>query len=118
MKEERLLQLIASSKVLEVVTITHKELLEIAECRIQVKTFYPDIVDRYLGYLKNSPELGTGKTKTSHLIWMLESIRDNSEMSLTKKHRWLGYIQGIMVSHGILDVVEERDSTREIFRGL
>lgn len=118
MKEERLLELLASSKVLEVVTISHKELLDVAECRIQVKTFYPDIIDRYLGYLKNVPAFGEDKLSSSHLIWMLESLRDNTEMSLTKKHRWLGYVQGIMTAVGLITVDEERDNTREIFRGL
>ena len=50
-----------------------------------------------------------------HLFWMLEEIEYNEEQSLTKKHRWLGYIQGILIAFEILDVDEERNITRPLF---
>ena len=52
-----------------------------------------------------------------HLFWMLEEIEYNEEQSLTKKHRWLGYIQGILIAFGILDVDEERNITRPLLNG-
>ena len=52
-----------------------------------------------------------------HLQWMLDQVRTDKTQSITKKHRWLGYVQGIMTAHGIIDVDIERDSTRSIFNG-
>ena len=48
---------------------------------------------------------------------MLEEIEYNEEQSLTKKHRWLGYIQGILIAFNILDVDEERNITRPLLNG-
>ena len=57
------------------------------------------------------------ETNPVHLIWMLQQIKDNSEMSQTKRHRWLGYIQGVLVMKGVFSVEEERGYTRPIFNG-
>ena len=57
------------------------------------------------------------ETNPVHLIWMLQQIKDNSEMSQTKRHRWLGYIQGVLVMKGVFNVEEEREYTRPIFNG-
>ena len=48
---------------------------------------------------------------------MLQQIKDDSEMSQTKRHRWLGYIQGVLVMKGVFSVEEEREYTRPIFNG-
>lgn len=39
-----------------------------------------------------------------HLLWMLDMI-DNELDDDLKCHRWLGYIQGILVSQDIIDVM-------------
>lgn len=57
------------------------------------------------------------ETNPVHLIWMLQQIKDNPEMSQTKRHRWLGYIQGVLVMKGVFSVEEEREYTRPIFNG-
>ena len=57
------------------------------------------------------------ETNPVHLIWMLQQIKDNPEMSQTKRHRWLGYIQGVLVMKGVFNVEEEREYTRPIFNG-
>lgn len=57
------------------------------------------------------------ETNDIHLIWMLRQIRYNEEQSLTKKHRWLGFVQGVMTCKGYLTVLEERDLTRPILDG-
>lgn len=59
---------------------------------------------------EESPET---PTRPSHLLWMLERL-ERGEMGDLKTHRWLGYIQGVMVSEGLLNVQEERDLTRPI----
>lgn len=57
------------------------------------------------------------ETNDIHLLWMLDEILINPSQSLTKKHRWLGYIQGIMTIKGYINVLEERELTRNIFNG-
>lgn len=58
------------------------------------------------------------ETNPIHLIWMLQQIKDDSEMSQTKRHRWLGYIQGVLVMKGVFSVEEEREYTHPIFNGI
>lgn len=48
------------------------------------------------------PEPGN-KTDASHLLWMLEKIL-SKEMSSDKTNRWIGYVQGVLVSYGVTDV--------------
>ncbi|ATS94025.1 hypothetical protein P13BB106kb_p041 [Pectobacterium phage DU_PP_V] len=85
--------------------------------------FYPEIINRYIGVLKeNSIFLQPTPSPDypfleEHLYWMLLELLDNPEQSLTKKHRWLGFVQGVMAYKGYLDVQEERDLTRGIFLG-
>lgn len=57
------------------------------------------------------------ETNPIHLIWMLKQIAEDKSMSLTKRHRWLGYIQGILVMKGSFTVEEEREYTRPMFNG-
>lgn len=57
------------------------------------------------------------ETNPIHLLWMLDQIQNNEEQSITKKHRWLGYIQGVLVCSNVFSVVEERDYTRSILNG-
>lgn len=57
------------------------------------------------------------ETSEFHLLWMLNEIFFNKEQSLTKKHRWIGYIQAILVSKGYTTVMEEREATRDILSG-
>lgn len=57
------------------------------------------------------------QTSDKHLLWMLYQIKFNVDQSLTKKHRWLGFIQGIMTSRGYINVNEERNLTRDILNG-
>ena len=52
-----------------------------------------------------------------HLFFFFYEIEYNEEQSLTKKHRWLGYIQGILIAFDILDVDEERNVTRPLLNG-
>lgn len=56
-------------------------------------------------------------TTREHLLWMLNEIENNKEQSLTKKHRWLGYVQGIIIAEKLTTVSEEREFTRPLFDG-
>lgn len=55
-----------------------------------------------------------------HLIKMLETIEAGvlSGSQYGKWMRWLGYVQGIMVSYGLLDVTKERDRSRKLLSRL
>lgn len=58
------------------------------------------------------------ETEDYHLLWMLQELLHNKEQSETKKHRWLGFIQGVIITKGYTTVLEERIVTRDIFNGI
>ena len=57
------------------------------------------------------------ETNDIHLLWMLHELTNNTEQSETKKHRWLGYVQGVMTVKSYITVLEEREFTRSILNG-
>lgn len=80
--------------------------------------FYPELLSRYQNMLLDSEGFYINEfDNTEHLLWMINELRTNQEQSLTKKHRWLGYIQHAIISAGLTDVMTERDYTRQIFKG-
>lgn len=79
--------------------------------------FYNELRQEYFDLLNSVPiENSSEPLAKTHLAWMLAKLSDD-DMSETKKHRWLGYIQGCMVFYGLLNVNEERNNTRHIFNG-
>lgn len=42
-----------------------------------------------------------------HLLWMCDRVKAG-DMSITKSNRWIGYIQGVMITRGFSTVLEER----------
>lgn len=79
--------------------------------------FYNDLRQRYYEMLNTVPVSNSEHpTDDSHLAWMLTEL-SRDDMTETKKHRWLGYIQGCMTMKGYLVVNEERNATRPIFNG-
>jgi len=64
--------------------------------------------------VKDSPE---DPTNINHLYWMTCQVHSDKLSSETKCHRWLGYVQGVLVMKGLLDVDKERNFTRNIFNG-
>lgn len=81
------------------------------------------VCERYVGLINASQdhlkaEMDEGNpTSLQHLLWMLLMIKNDPGMSITKRHRWLGYIQGVLVCRGLINVAEERDITRPLFNG-
>jgi len=57
----------------------------------------------------------------NHLLWMcdecMRTILTEERWTIDKYNRWLGFVQGVLASKGVIDVNEERDITREWFRG-
>ena len=79
--------------------------------------FYPELRQRYFDLLNCAPIENSNEALTdSHLAWMLTEL-SNPDMSETKKHRWLGYIQGVMATKTHIVVNDERDATRDVFKG-
>lgn len=79
--------------------------------------FYPELRQRYYDLLNVDPvENPETPFNDSHLAWMLTEL-SKTTMSETKKHRWLGYIQGVMATKSHIVVNEERDATRDVFKG-
>ena len=57
-------------------------------------------------------------TDHEHLIWMLVQIQEDESQELTKKHRWLGFVQGVLCYYcGYTTVEDERNFTRDVFAG-
>lgn len=49
-----------------------------------------------------------------YLIWMIEQIILHPEWEIDKAHRWVGYIQGVMVARGYVTVDDERERVRNL----
>lgn len=77
-----------------------------------------DILNRYDDFLakktkKVEVESEPGYTY-KHLRWMIDQIRTGVVQG-EKSHRWLGFIQGILIREDHFKVNEERDFTRPYF---
>ena len=89
-----------------------------AECTSIIER-YVSIITQEAGWqdiIKIEPTEGD-ETNDIHLIWMLTELLCNEEQSYSKKHRWLGYIQGVMTAKGYINVLEERELTRSFLNG-
>ena len=85
---------------------------------------HEDIINRYkttlLAAIMNNawrdatPRGEKPSTSNHHLYWMLEQM--NTFEDAHKAHRWLGYVQGVMVMKGYINVEEEREFTRGYFK--
>ena len=70
----------------------------------------------------NHTEIDAGDpTHPEHLLWMCNfcaaRVRDDGHgMNVSKYSRWLGFIQGCLISSGRTTVEAERDRTRPWFK--
>lgn len=83
------------------------------------KAFYPTILNRYRSLIKEKSSAlpTTPYLNAEHLLGMLDTIEKDLLQRQSKKHRWLGYIQGILCAYDLTTVDAERDFTRKIFNG-
>lgn len=77
---------------------------------------YKSILKRLNSKLTSEPDI-QDQLSDNHLFWMLTVIENDNTQSETKKHRWLGYVQGILISKGYTTVYDEREVTRSILNG-
>lgn len=89
-------------------------------------------VDRYIAMLEakgvkpDNCTLDESKDPTSlpHILWMCKELKTKivpytgTGFSVDKYSRWLGFIQGILISKGLTTVKSERDVTRGWFTDL
>lgn len=84
--------------------------------------YYAGELRRYGAMPVNNTEIENGDpTSLDHLLWMCEycepMVRDDGMgMAVDKYSRWLGFVQGCMIMHGLTTVAAERDRTRPWFK--
>ena len=76
--------------------------------------------------LQSNPELSTSvipiqrcegdETNDIHLLWMINEIKTSEKMGLTKCHRWIGYVQGVLIMKGYTNVTEQKEATRDWYK--
>ena len=78
-----------------------------------------DVLDRYDAFLSNKTKkiecVPVPGYTYPHLRWMISQIRDGT-VTGEKSHRWLGFIQGVLIREDHFRVNEERDFTRPYFK--
>lgn len=83
--------------------------------------YYAQVLRKHVAKAVNHAEMqGGDPTSLEHLLWMCEHcepmVRDDGQgMAVDKYSRWLGYVQGCMIMHGLTTVEEERNRTRPWF---
>lgn len=90
-----------------------------------VKAFehYKEMLERKGYKPKNHTEIQNGNpTHPEHLLWMcihcIPQVRDDGMgYPVSKYSRWLGFIQGCLISQGFTTVERERNRTRPWFKG-
>jgi hypothetical protein len=74
------------------------------------------IFERYVNLLSQySGDRIDSATDLGHLLKMCQEGIENTTMLDDKASRWLGYVQGVLASKGLIDVDEERRFTRPLF---
>ena len=77
------------------------------------------MAQRYMGMIAGAgPDPHEDNDRLAHhnLMWMCDQIEQNAcQWPDDKTGRWLGFIQGILASQGIIDVDVERDVSRPLF---
>ena len=77
---------------------------------------YDDILAKLSPAVREEPDPGTSP---AHLRWMIRVLQGyaaspaGGRLTPLKMHRWLGFIQGTMIAHGVLSVPQERELTRQ-----
>ena len=56
------------------------------------------------------------ETSFVHLRWMADHLLNNiDDFPTDKTSRWIGFIQGVLVTKGVFNAKSERDRTRPLF---
>lgn len=58
---------------------------------------------------------GMRTVSQEHLLWMADQIYENSDTwPATKLHRWVGFMQGVMVAYALTTIDKESSTVRKI----
>lgn len=97
----------------------------VKECNEKVKSMGDAvrlICDLYRGYCPNKDNDALvcvtmpKEMQLSYIGWMLDQMRENADIwPVDKLNRWVGYVQAVLMFHGLTTVEEERKRTRPIF---
>lgn len=100
----------------EVLQPLHKQVKELEDeaeyhqARCIVQQYAGLLKERLWEYRATDTENTGSNTSVYHLIKMCEQVIDHTgyvpkEWSVTKLHRWVGYIQGVMTTRGLRESV-------------
>lgn len=73
--------------------------------------------NRYLSKLDSSIQviIHIDPKDIDYLKKMCTTMIKENEVPIDKKARWLGFIQGVLFSNGIIQISEEREFSRKLF---
>src|SRR5690606_17443126 len=57
-------------------------------------------------------------TSLKHLRWMIREIPELEKTDVLKAHRWIAFVQTVLIMSGFTNVQKERDFTRPYFKNL
>lgn len=60
-----------------------------------------------------APERDPTGISLSHAAWMARELVTNQELSEGKAMRWYGYLQAMLVFHGVSSLEEEKERSRK-----
>lgn len=85
-------------------------LLALDSCEISMRASFPDA--KSLRAIRDERKVSKS-AKVSHVLWMIDQARDFAhEDRLPKAFRWLGFIQGVMWTLGIVTIDEAKEANR------
>lgn len=83
---------------------------------MQASNAYIQLARRYLSILKSVDRVGEGRYDSKeHLLDMCEKVERFTDRE--KQARWIGFIQGVLTAHGIIDLEREIELCRQLFIG-
>ena len=59
----------------------------------------------------DAPDTDEDDVSPKHLVWMLQQIC-TEQITGEKAHRWIGYVQGVLVAFGVTTVAQMRELNR------
>ena len=81
-----------------------------------MKSILTHLFTRYLKMTIDSPEFGEGDTSREYLIsFMIHALNQINNLPEDKLNRWLGYIQGVLISYNVTTSEIERNYSRPLF---
>lgn len=106
--------------------------MTIYEEHIKALEFYRDQIpqwanEKYVGRVipTNFSEMEfpllTKREQLCHCVWMTEEMlrmikKENGNIAIDKIARWTGFIQGVIIVHGLTSIANERERTRPWFK--